>query len=77
MFTARQFAEAINRPYPTVMGWLQKQIVPGARLVESPIGSYYEIPAEITKTFVPPKPGRPLKEQPATKAKPSKKKAKK
>lgn len=61
MLTAKQFAEAIQRPYTTVMGWLQAEIVPGAQLVESPIGNYYEIPADIVGTFEPPKRGRPSK----------------
>lgn len=61
MITAKQFAEAIQRPYTTVMGWLQAEIVPGAQLVETPIGSYYQIPANVVETFEPPKRGRPSK----------------
>lgn len=61
MLTAKQFAQAIARPYQTVMNWLQGELVPGARLVESPIGSYYEIPANVVGTFEPPKRGRPKK----------------
>lgn len=59
--TAREFAETIQKPYTTVMGWLQNQLVPGARLVESPIGSYYEIPVGTVQSFSPPKRGRPKK----------------
>lgn len=86
MLTARQFAEAIQKPYPTVMGWLQAKKVPGAQLVESPIGSYYEIPADGVNTFSPPTRGRPKKADEAeaieatrasapAKAKPAKKRA--
>lgn len=69
MLTAKQFAQAIERPYSTVMSWLQGSLIPGAQLVESPIGNYYEIPADILSTFEPPKRGRPSKEaaKPATK----------
>jgi len=76
MLTAKQFAEAIQRPYTTVMGWLQSEIVPGARLVESPIGDYYEIPADIIETFEPPKRGRPVKTEKAE-SEPAKKSKKK
>ena len=75
MLTARQFAEAISKPYPTVMSWLQTGRVPGAHLVETPIGSYYEIPADVLKGFEPPKRGRPGKAVPETK--PAKKRASK
>jgi hypothetical protein len=73
MLTARQFADALEKPYPTVMGWLQNGKVPGAQLVETPIGSYYEIPADILEGFEPPKRGRPGKAAPETK--PAKKRA--
>lgn len=66
--TAREFAEAIERPYTTVLGWLQKQLIPGARLVESPIGAYYEIPVVSTQNFTPPKAGRPPKQKQAGEA---------
>ena len=73
MLTARQFAQAVNKPYPTVMGWLQNGKVPGAQLIETLIGSYYEIPADIVAGFEPPKRGRPGKS--ATKAPPPPKKS--
>ena len=61
VLTARQFADVKQRPYQTVMGWLQSGLVPGAKLVESPIGNYYEIPADVAESFEPPKRGRPKK----------------
>jgi hypothetical protein len=76
MLTARQFAEALQRPYPTVMGWLQTGKVPGAQLVDSPIGSYYEIPADIVVTFEAPKRGRPGKASTVNTATTTKKEAK-
>lgn len=75
MLTARQFAEAISKPYPTVMSWLQTGKVPGAKLVESPIGSYYEIPSDAVIGFEPPKRGRPGKA--VAEPKPAKKRASK
>lgn len=57
--TAREFAEQLGRPYQTVVLWLRKRQVPGARLRE--VGSFkvWQIPVEVVETFEPPKPGRP------------------
>jgi hypothetical protein len=43
-FTARQFAMAMGVSYRTVMGWLAAEIVPGAKKIETPVGSYWLIP---------------------------------
>jgi hypothetical protein len=42
--TAKEFAEKMEVNYRTVLNWLKAGIVPGAKLKESPIGNYYEIP---------------------------------
>lgn len=57
--TAREFAEQLGRPYQTVVLWLRKRQVPGAKLKE--VGSFkvWQIPIEVVETFQPPKPGRP------------------
>lgn len=45
MITPKQYAEQIETPYPTVMRWLQKELIPGAEKRELPFGGwYYAIP---------------------------------
>jgi len=47
MLTARKFAQRAGITYPTVMAWLRKGLIPGAKLTEdSPLGSFWQIPAE-------------------------------
>ena len=47
MLTAKKFAERAGITYPTVIAWLKKGLVPGAEFVEgSPLGSYWQIPAD-------------------------------
>lgn len=45
MISPRQYAEQIGKPYTTVMGWLQNQILPGAVKVETPTGHVWSIPS--------------------------------
>lgn len=59
--TAREFAVAIKRPYPTVALWLRKGLVPGVKEIELGTAKLWQIPVEAVETFVPPKRGRPLK----------------
>jgi hypothetical protein len=61
--TARQFAAAIKRPYTTVSVWLRKGLVPGVKVIELESARLYQIPETAVKTFIPPKRGRPKKEQ--------------
>ncbi|HKQ76712.1 MAG TPA: hypothetical protein VJ810_23660 [Blastocatellia bacterium] len=57
--TAREFAAAINRPYPTVALWLRQNRVPGAYQEKVGDFSVWQIPVEAVEGFEPPKPGRP------------------
>src|SRR5215470_9325014 len=61
MLTTAQFAEHYKVAYTTVMTWLQREIIPGARRVPTPRGDVWEIPASALTTFTPPKQGRPKK----------------
>ena len=71
--TAREFAAAINRPYPTVALWLRKGLVPGVGEIELGTAKLWQVPTTAVETFVPPKRGRPRKAKPEPKAKASKK----
>lgn len=47
MLTAKKYAEAVGKPYSTVMSWLQNDLIPGAMKEDLPIGGwYYLIPAD-------------------------------
>ncbi len=47
MLTARKFAMRAGITYPTVMSWLRKGLIPGAKMTEdSPLGNFWQIPAE-------------------------------
>lgn len=68
MLTARQFAARSGVSYVTVMGWLRKKLVPGAELRENtPLGTYWEIPAssvgKVTRQKRGPKPKAQAEEQ--------------
>jgi hypothetical protein len=65
--TAREFAAAINKPYPTVALWLRQNRVPGA--YQERVGDFgvWQIPVEAVKQFEPPKQGRPKKATTETK----------
>jgi len=75
MLTTAQFAERYQVAYTTVMTWLQRELIPGAKRVPTPRGDVWEIPSSALQTFTPPKQGRPRKETAAKKA--TKKRAKK
>lgn len=66
--SAREFAAAIGRPYPTVALWLRQNKVAGAYQESVGDFSIWQIPVEAVRDFQPPKPGRP----PKTKAEGSK-----
>jgi hypothetical protein len=61
MLTPRQFAEAKNVAYTTVMFWLNNGLIEDAVKYETLRGHYWEIPATAIKTFQRPKTGRPKK----------------
>lgn len=61
MLNTAEFAEHFKVAYTTVMTWLARNIIPGARRVPTPRGDVWEIPLSALETFKPPKPGRPPK----------------
>lgn len=67
MLTTREFADHFNVAYTTVMTWLKKGLIPDAKRVDAPRGPVWEIPATVTKTFSPPKIGRPRAKSPKKK----------
>lgn len=62
--TAREFAAAIDRPYPTVALWLRQKRVPGAYQESVGDFSVWQIPVEAVEEFKPPALGRPPKATP-------------
>lgn len=59
--TAREFAAAIKRPYPTVALWLRNGLVPDVEVIELGTAKLWQIPVSAVETFIQPKRGRPLK----------------
>lgn len=58
MLTARQYSERAGVSYPTVMKWLRAGLIPGAKLNENtPLGTYWEIPATSVGAVTKEKPG--------------------
>lgn len=58
MLTAKKFAERVGVTYPTVISWLKKGLIPGARLMEdTPFGNYWQIPSISATKVRKPKPG--------------------
>ena len=76
-YTARQLAERYGVARSTARGWLNRRLIPGARLEETELGdSYWIVPESALKDFVPPKPG-PVPKAKANGSSPAKKSAKK
>jgi hypothetical protein len=76
--TTREFAQAVGRPYITVLRWLRKGLVPGAEAVEETSGIVYRVPRSAVARFKEESPrprGRPPKPKPERAAKGSGKKA--
>lgn len=71
ILTAQQFAARKKIDYRTALNWLKAGIVPGAVERETPIGTYWEIPASAVEAVVPPKRGWTLGVKRSTKSKPS------
>ena len=44
MLSPRQYAEAIEKPYTTVMFWLQTGLIPQAVKQDTPTGHFWMIP---------------------------------
>jgi hypothetical protein len=59
--TAREFAAAISRPYPTVALWLRQGLIPQATSIQLGAMRVWQIPLTVIETFEPPKIGRPKK----------------
>jgi hypothetical protein len=64
MLSTADFAKHYNVAYTTVMTWLAREIIPGARRIPTPRGDVWEIPASTLDAFRPPKRGRPPKDAP-------------
>jgi hypothetical protein len=58
--TAKEFAEQMKVDYRTALNWLKAELVPGAKWVETPVVSYWEIPASAVG-MDPPRRGPKLK----------------
>jgi len=63
--TAKEFAKAINRPYPTVALWLRSNLIPEATSIQLGDMRVWQIPRSVLATFKPPKIGRPSKKSKA------------
>jgi excisionase family DNA binding protein len=64
--TAREFAQLVNTPYPTVAQWLRDGRVPGAELQTLGSLKVWLIPRDSLKDFKRPEMGRPKKVKKAT-----------
>ena len=59
--TIKQAAERLGVAAVTVRQWCSEGRLKGARLVDSPRGSYWVVPESVLDNFQPPKMGRPTK----------------
>jgi len=77
--TAREFAQLVNTPYPTVAQWLRDGRIPGAELADIGHLKVWMIPKDVLKDFKRPEMGRPSKKkaEPSAKKTATKKAAKK
>ncbi len=69
--TTAQVSERLDTPERTIRLWCKQGRFNGARVMETPRGSYWLIPESDLKNFQKPQPGRP----PKAKAEASRKKA--
>ena len=72
MLTVKEVASQMGQTGQTIRTWLKKGRFPGARLEETPLGSYWLIPDTAVEKFTLKKAGRPPK--PKAEAKEGKKK---
>ena len=77
MLTTKEFAQEVNAPYTTVMGWLKDGRIPEARFDDTnPRGGVWFIPRSAVARFVSPETrpqkGRPAKPTPEDEKKTSK-----
>jgi hypothetical protein len=59
--TAREYAKATGRPYPTIAYWLQRGLIPGARKGKLGDLVFWQIPADSPAPTI--AKGRPKKEK--------------
>src|SRR5262245_3596379 len=75
MLTVSEAAQRLGESDRTVRNWVNRNLLPGAKLEESPRGPYWMIPDSALQSFEKPPRGRPPKRH-HDGAKPSKRKAK-
>ncbi|HYL98116.1 MAG TPA: hypothetical protein VEZ90_04115 [Blastocatellia bacterium] len=61
MITPKEFADAIGRPYQTILYWLRNNMVPGVEVIEESRGPIYLVPQKAVEQFkgFTPRRGRP------------------
>ena len=67
MLTVKEVASQLGQTGQTIRTWLKKGRFPGARLEETPLGSYWLIPDTAVEGFTLKKAGRPPKPKAETK----------
>ena len=65
MITPHEFAEAVGRPYRTVMYWIRQGHIPGVERIEERRGVVYLVPSSAIQKFkdAGPRRGRPRKSE--------------
>lgn len=75
MLTAKQFAKRANVSYPTVIAWLSADLIPGANKQDTPLGTFWQIPAssldKVEKRKPGPAPKKAAEAEPAEATRPS------
>jgi hypothetical protein len=70
MLTTTEVMQRLDAPYQTVMAWIKKGLLPGAKREDTPRGPVWMVPASSVINFKPPKMGRPRKPLGELKGKP-------
>jgi hypothetical protein len=63
MLKVSEVADILGKDDSSIRVWLKRGRFPGARLEETPIGSYWLIPADAVENFKLKKAGRPAKKK--------------
>ena len=61
MLTTSEVMQRLDAPYQTVVAWIKKGLLPGAKREDTPRGPVWMVPASSVINFEPPKMGRPRK----------------
>lgn len=82
MLTTKEFAERVNVPYTTVMGWIKDERIPGAYFDSTvPRGGIWYVPETAVDLFSEPERrphrGRPPKPKPEATERPKRKRGRK